>query len=246
MRRPGRRLGLGVALAAGFAASLGCSHRSPAASATPTRRDAIAVPRGDPPVVDGVVGDAEWSAAVAIPLGRGATLRLVHDGARVYLGISGAPAAPGQGFGCVMIAGADQVRVLHASYKLGSATYDRGADGAFHPRSTDYDWKDAATMLRDEGWMASLARAGDGKQQEFAIGFARLGLPARPARIALGYFYVETPGAADLAGAAALVWPAGLRDAVGEVRLLAGFNPDALRFDTARWVILEPSHAPAR
>ncbi|HKE19946.1 MAG TPA: FG-GAP repeat protein [Kofleriaceae bacterium] len=164
MRRPGRRLGLGVALAAaGSVASLGCSSpRPPAAGATPTRSDAIAVPRGAAPAVDGVVGDAEWSAAVAIPLGRGAMLRLVHDGARVYLGISGAPAAPGQGFGCVMIAGADRVRVLHASYKLGSAIYDRGADGAFHPRSTDYAWKDAATMLRDEGWMASLARAGDG------------------------------------------------------------------------------------
>jgi acyl-coenzyme A synthetase/AMP-(fatty) acid ligase len=35
-----------------------------------------------------------------------------------------------------------------------------------------------------------------------------------------------------------LVWPTDLDDAVTNVELVAGFNPDAVRFAPARWIIL--------
>lgn len=226
-----------LALAGISAGAVSCAK---AATPSPVSAPGLAIPFGRAPVVDGQVSDAEWSGALAVALGGGATLRILHDGARVYLGIAGVPAAPGAGFGCVMIAEPGQVRVLHASYKLGSAVYTPNGRGTYRPRSKTYDWRDAEALLRDEGWMASTARADGGREQEFALGFARLGLPHRPARIALGYFYQREPGATDLSTASALVWPAGLDDAVAEVELLAGLNPDGLRFETERWVTLRP------
>ncbi|HTE49529.1 MAG TPA: hypothetical protein VK698_01565 [Kofleriaceae bacterium] len=199
----------------------------------------LSIPFGRAPVVDGQVGDAEWSGAASIALDQGATLRVLHDGARVYLAISG---APGSGFGCVMVGGAGGVRVLHASAKLGSAIYAPDRDGSFHPLATTYTWKEPDRLLREEGWVASTMR--DGRQQEFALSFAMLGLPDRPARVALGFFHQTGPDPAHLAPAAPITWPAGLQDGVGDAQLLAGFNPARLRFDMASWLTPRPQPAP--
>lgn len=196
---------------------------------------------GRAPVVHGVVGADEWKGAASIALDQGATVRILHDGARVYLAVSG---VPGSGFGCVMVGAAGGVRVLHASAKLGSAIYTPDKSGAFHPRSTTYTWKPADRMLREEGWMASTVK--DGHQQEFALSFALLGLPDRPARIALGFWHRTGPDPAHLVVATPITWPAGLRDGVGNAELLAGFNPPGLRFDMASWLLPRPQPAPAR
>ncbi len=37
-----------------------------------------------------------------------------------------------------------------------------------------------------------------------------------------------------------LVWPTELRNAVGELQLLGGFNPDGVRFDLERRAVLAP------
>lgn len=193
------------------------------------------------PVVDGVVGAEEWEGAATIAVDQGATVRILHDGARVLLAVSG---VPGSGFGCVMVGAAGGVRVLHASARLGSAIYTPDKAGAFHPRETTYTWKPADRMLREEGWMASTVK--DGHQQEFALTFALLGLPDRPARIALGFWHQRGPDPDHLVAAAPITWPAGLRDAVGDAELLAGFNPPGLRFDMASWLLPRPQPAPAR
>ncbi len=193
------------------------------------------IPQAAAPTLDGKVDGAEWARAMSVELGSGVTLRLMHDGAKVYLAVSGLTS--GTGFGCVMVADGDRVAIFHASAKLGSALYEPSASGALRPQSKTYVWRDADAMLREEGWTATTVRGEQPLQQEYAIKFERLGFPDAPKPIAFGYF-VSPPDAQDLAAAKVLAWPADLNDAVANVELVAGFNPDDVRFATARWAVL--------
>lgn len=171
-----------------------------------------------PPVVDGVVGADEWAGA-RVERVEDVTLRFRSDARRLYIAVERAqPTA----FTCVFIATPNGVRVLHASMKLGSATY---VDGK--PLAKDYAWKDAATMQREEGWHATTMKSPP--VQEFAIDRDRLG------PLAIGVF-ANPPDAQDLAAARVVAWPPGLTDGVANVQLVAGFNPDGMTFDTAKWI----------
>lgn len=205
-----------------------------------TTANELAVPFAEAPVIDGVLDDAVWSQARIVELARGVTLRFVHDGAKVYVGVSGIPGSDGFGFTCVLIAEPDAIGLLHASAKLGSARYLPAAGGTFAPQSKTYDWQPSDTLLRDEGWMGTTVGELVPRQQEFALTFARLGLPAQPRPIAIGYFAMK-PGGTGLADAETVVWPTGLDDATANVELIAGFNPDGLRFAPDRWVVLRPN-----
>jgi hypothetical protein len=196
---------------------------------------AITVPAGTAPTIDGRIDDAEWATASRIALGAN-ELRIVHDRAMVYLAIS-RPTSAGMAFGCVFVAEPDRVVIHHASAQLGSAIYSL-ADGAYVPASKTYVWRDAATMLRDEGWQASTVGA-DTVHQEFALTFERLGLPASsPRRIALGYVVIP-PDAADMSTASTVTWPAGLTDGVADAQVLGGFNPDGIRFAPSSWAAID-------
>jgi hypothetical protein len=199
---------------------------------------ALVVPFGRAPVIDGRVDEAEWAHAAVVPLDRGVRLRLLHDGARVYLAVSGLSPPAELGFACVVVAEPAQIHVLHASAKLGSAIYTAGADGRYHPQAKTYDWRSADVLLRDEGWMATTVGGQGPPQQEFALTYAALGLPDHPRPIAVGYFHVR-PDATDPSQAGALVWPPGLDDAVADVQLLGGFNPESLTFTPSRWAVLQ-------
>jgi hypothetical protein len=218
------------------AAAPGSGSASGAASAGPAGPE-LAVPFGAAPTVDGTVGEAEWARAATVALERGVMLRFLHDGERVYMAISGL-APPESAFACLLIAEPEHIRVLHASAKLGSAIYTAGADQRYQPRSKTYAWRPGEELMRDEGWLATTVSEANRRQQEFALTFAALGLPDRARRIALGYFHVDP--AARPAQPGAMVWPAGLDDAVANVQLLGGFNPDALSFEPSRWVVLRP------
>jgi len=137
------------------------------------------------------------------------------------------------GFVCVLVADGSDVDVLHASAKLGTATYVARPNGTYDPRSKDYVWRDRDAMLREQGWFGTTMHTDAPPAQELAITLARLRGP-----IAISFFHAE-PGA-DLSAAGTVVWPAGLDDGVANVQLVAGFNPDGLRFDTTRWVVLKP------
>jgi hypothetical protein len=216
----------------------GAAAATPAAAA-PAAANELAVPFADPPLIDGKLDDQAWSQARVVELARGVILRFVHDGAKVYIGVSGIPGADSFGFTCVLIAEPGAIGLLHASAKLGSARYLPAGDGAFAPQSKTYDWQPPDALLRDEGWTATTAGELVPRQQEFALTFARLGLPAQPRPIAIGYFAM-TPGGTALSDAETVVWPTGLDDATANVALIAGFNPDGLRFAPDRWVVVRP------
>jgi hypothetical protein len=201
------------------------------------------VPFGTAPKVDGKVEPDEWAAARQIDLGAGARVHLMHDGGHLYLAVSRVP-AHGFGLACVFIAEADGVHVLHASAQLGSAIYVPARGGLFDPRSKEYAWKPAATILREEGWMASTVGEGsDGSAQEFAIALERLALApdatTTSAPIAVGYSYLNSDTDKDdklMSGL--LTWPADTGDAVANIRLLGGWNPDQVGFAEERWARL--------
>lgn len=232
-----RRTGCRAAALAVTALAASCAPSEPAVM-PPTRplRSELAVPFGDAPVIDGKVGDAEWGQATEIAIEPDVRLRVMHDGARIYLGVSRARPTTEFGFTCVLIAEPTQVRVLHASAKLGSAIYTQGARGRFQPRSKTYTWRAGDELMAEEGWTATPVSDSNRDQQELAIAYSALGLPDQPRPIAIGYFSIM-PGSTQ---PAALVWPAGLDDAVANTQLLGGHNPDDLLFDPARWVVLRP------
>ena len=197
----------------------------------------IEVPRGAPVVIDGVIGEDEWRGASTQPLPDGGTLRLRHDGAFLFVGIS----AASQGFPS-LCAATDVVRVLHASAALGSVTYRR--DGAEWTASeTEFvygmrtaDLTDAAReerrrYLAEHGWVASTFNMGDGRAQEMQISVA---LISKTPAIALGYH------ANAMTGGTVVPWPAAIATSDGCVnaQLVRGFVPPRLRFDPATWVTL--------
>jgi hypothetical protein len=180
-----------VAFLLGIAASACASNAAapaPPAKPLPTSTGtALVVPFGGAPVIDGRVDEAEWAHAAVVPLDRGVSLRLLHDGARVYLAVSGLTPPTELGFACLVVAEPAQIRVLHASAKLGSAIYTAGADDRYHPQAKTYDWRPADVLLRDEGWMATTVGGPGPPQQEFTLTYGALGLPDHPRQIAVGY-----------------------------------------------------------
>lgn len=207
------------------------------------------VPFGAAPQVDGKVTPDEWREAQRVEVGAGAHLYLMHDGAHVYLAVAQVP-AHGFGLACVFIAEADRVHVLHASAQLGSAVYVPSGGERFDPRSKQYAWKPPADILREEGWMASsVGKGSDGSAHEFRIALARLGLgpgaTTTSLPIAVGYSYLNSDtDRNDNQMSGLLTWPSRTGDAIAEVRLLGGWNPDQVRFAPERWARL--TLAPAR
>jgi hypothetical protein len=221
-----------------------CAARDepPAKSAQTPGTPPIAVPFGPAPEVDGDVADQEWAAAHTVEIGSGARLHLLHDGETLYLAVSRVPAR-GFGLACVFIAEARRIHVLHASAKLGSALYLPSPGKGFDPRSKEYAWKEAADILREEGWMASTMGEGkDGSTQEFAIRLRRLALAdagGTSIPIAVGYSYLNSDTDKDdgiMSGL--LTWPARTGDAVANIQLLGGWNPGQMRFAPDRWARL--------
>ena len=231
------RGGCGLLLAACTASS------GPPASPAPAAAPRIAVPFGPPPRVDGKVDADEWRGAHRVEVGAGARLHVMHDDTYLYLAVSQVP-SHGFGLACVLIAEADRVHVLHASAKLGSAVYVAAQGERFDPRSKEYAWKPPADILREEGWMASTVGEGsDGSSQEFRIALTRLGLGPNGATtshpIAVGYSYLNSDtDRNDQVMSGLLTWPPATGDAVANIRLLGGWNPDQLRFAPERWARL--------
>lgn len=156
---------------------------SAAGGAAQSRGPRVEVPHVRAATVDGVIDEAEWRGAWRTTLSQGTEVRLMHDGRRLFVGLSKLPGTAGWACAFVAPAGRSPVRVLHASAQLGSAIYDAagasvssssGASGAWSPRSTTYEWKVAERLVREEGWMANVSANGDATAREFAIDLDRV------------------------------------------------------------------------
>jgi len=185
---------------------------------------ALHVPSGTAPVLDGVLSGSEWDDALTVPLADGVTLRVKHDDSFLYAGIH--TETPSQVVGNVYVAQDGRVKILHASHALGDATYAWQDDAwtlerPFVWRCRALGFSDSAleerqTFLVDHGWLATVVNLGETETMEYQIA-----IDAEPMRMLFRF---------DVHGKAReiLTWPAdtdvGLEP--GPLPQEAAFRPD--------------------
>jgi hypothetical protein len=199
----------------------------------------VQAPKGAPPVIDGVVNEAEWADAATRRLSDGTAIRFRHDGRHLFLGIT----STRRRFASVCIADRDTVRVFHASAALGTVSYTRSGrewatrntEFVYGIRNTDLDQQaqqERKEYLARHGWVASTVGMGDGLAQELQIS---VGLVSGGARIAVAFYLWEGDSGSVVA------WPEGLAsdDACVDERLVRGYVPPRLGFKPNAWAALK-------
>jgi hypothetical protein len=188
-------------------------------------------------VVDGRLDEPQWAGAALHESKSGVQVRSVRDSATLFLGIT----APVEGFSSVCLGAAGNVRVLHASAALGAVEY-RPSGTSWSTSATgfvygmrDTSLTDAAAAarrayLKEHGWVASTARMGGGRTQEFQIDLTRM---PKDARLAVAYYGMQGQGSV-------LSWPDAMHtsDGCAAIELVRGFTPPTLTFDPGRWMAI--------
>jgi len=196
----------------------------------------VTVPWAPAPKIDGVVTGGEWSAALVANESGGKVL-LQHDGERLYVA---AVAATPQ-IVTVFLGAGDEVRVLHASARLGEARYRRKDPTWTATREFEYSPPSPA-FLAKEKWIANTIGAGGKGATEFAIDLPAFGLSAtdvsKRASLAVSTLAMASPSGG-------VRWPAGLDDETGNAQLLMGYAPSPLRLSPSRWTRISFAERPA-
>lgn len=187
--------------------------------------------------IDGRLDEPQWASGTVQGAKSGVVVRMFRDAASLFLGIT----APVEGFTSVCLGSPEVVRILHASAALGAVEY-RPSGNAWSTSASGfvYGMRDTAVTeaaasarrayLAEHGWVASTARMGGGRTQEFQIDLGRM---PKGARIALGFYGLAGQGSV-------LGWPDELRpfDGCAAIELVRGMTPATLSFDPARWVVI--------
>ena len=193
----------------------------------------LTIPRSTPVVLDGRADVAEWSGALregSSP--SGLQVRLKHDGAALYIAVE----SPNDGFTSLCLGTTDRVQILHASAALGAVDYRR-TGGTWTPDQVSfvYEMRDPSmsevaiaqrqAYFTQHGWVASTARMGGGRVQEFKIDMKRIAT-----RLAIAYYV--TTGAGSV-----MTWPPSMpaTDGCAALPLVRGDVTTGLTFDPSRW-----------
>ena len=189
----------------------------------------IAAPNGVPPILDGTMSADEWSDAKRELFSDGSELFMKHHEGYLYLGIRAS--APGMIVGNIFVSQGDRVSILHSSAALGTAIYEKGADG--YQQTQDFVWRcrnsgsspaaQAArdAFLREEGWVASICYMGTPEELEYKIA-----MPGVSLQMAVTF----TP-ASDVS--VRIYWPLGLAD--DTVKAPQGEFPKSMQFFLSTW-----------
>jgi hypothetical protein len=135
----------------------------------------------------------EWSDAKRELFSDGSELFMkLHEG-YLYLGIRAR--APGMIVGNIFLSQGDRVSILHSSAALGTAVYEKGADG--FQQTQDFVWRCRSSsnspsaqaareaFLQEEGWLADISYMGIPEELEYKIamsdGSLRLAVTFTPA-----------------------------------------------------------------
>ena len=211
---------------------------------TPVPADlVIAIPYGNPPMLDGTMSADEWSDAKRELFSDGSELLLKHHEGYLYLGIRAS--TPGMIVGNIFMSQGDRVSILHSSAALGTAIYEKDTDG--FQQTQDFVWRCRDTgnsssaqaerekFLGQEGWLASNSRMGTPQELEYKIA-----MPNGSLRLAVTF----TP-ASDVS--VRIYWPLGLTDDCIEAP--QGEFPTTMQFSPSAWATVTAddteSHAPA-
>ena len=189
--------------------------------------NALVVPSGPTPTLDGVIGDDEWAGAASVSMDDGGELLWLHAAGSLYLGVPRDDA----GSLNLLLADTDGIRVLHASAALGSAAYEEAGDGTWN-MIYDFDWCCRSTsdftardaLFDTERWTAALAYSG-------VVGNIELRVEHDGGPLWVAVSWVNRD--AEVA-----VWPAGLTATSREP--LYGARLPEERFAVGEWVALQP------
>ena len=191
-----------------------------------TASSTLAAPRAEPPIIDGVMEAEEWSAAAAVLMSDGATAHFMYRDEILYLGVTGETI----GAVNVVIAGDDQVSILHSSAALGSAEYARS--GSVWELVHGFDWccrrgsdpSAREALFDEEGWDANIGYDGDPGVVEYAVA-----VPWHNAPLAISS--IRDDGERGF-------WPADL-PAESQDQLV-GVPPQEREYDTQDWGRIAP------
>jgi hypothetical protein len=195
----------------------------------------IAIPLGTLPTLDGTLGVGEWSDALALSLSPDFTLYLKFFNGDLFLGIR----ARTMGVPSPLVAQGEEIRVLHASAALGTATYAREGDQWVlqHPfewrcRSVGfsaYAVQERTRFLDSEGWLGTLGYLGTPNEFEYQV---RTG--GEPPQ--MQFLFMETTDPSLLVS-----WPSLEDETAPLLPILTGPLPDEVVFDLTQWAVLVPS-----
>lgn len=198
------------------------------------------VPPGERPTVDGTLSHGEWAGARKEALSGGGELLVMGDARHLYLGIR----AGARGVGSVCLARPDGIAILHASAALGTATYERSAEGwkrtrefSWHCRDTSQSPEAKEARLRhlgQEHWVASNGNMGTPEEFEYVIEMPE-------GSLTLAVAYLQPPDYDSVAW-----WPPGLEDDCRNLDLVRGDAPETMSFSPGTWAFLASAAGPPR
>ena len=201
---------------------------------SPRKETSISVPRTRPAVIDGTIEETEWRGSAVVKRRDGEML-LRHDGKYLYIGVRSA--RPGFPSLCVMRG--NTVRVMHASFALGDATYAK--KNATWQLGAPFDWEpptrvggndrdpQRARFLAERGWVGSTVPMGNPRHAEMQIALDQL--DPRDLRISVAVLLEDAGSGEEIAS-----WSrARARDGCANERLVRGYAPDRLSFRRSGW-----------
>jgi formylglycine-generating enzyme required for sulfatase activity len=199
------------------------------------KSDAIIIPSGVPPTLDGSLSPGEWDDASIKSFANGSELFLKHTRNDLYLGLRSNK--PGMIAGNVFVHHGDQIAILHTSAALGTAIYQQGENEWV--QTQDFTWRcrdtgrgetalaEREAFLQQEGWLAANSRMGTAEELEYLIK-----LEGNDLHLAVNFIH-----AADTNEK--IPWPADLEDDV--IKPSSGGLPDNLHFSPELWGKLQVS-----
>ena len=197
----------------------------------------IAIPNGNLPTLDGTMSADEWSDAKQELFFDGSELLMKHHEGYLYLGIRAS--APGMIVGNIFVNRGDRVSILHSSAALGTAIYEKSADG--FQQTQDFVWRcrsssnspsaqaERDAFLQQEGWVADNSYMGTPQELEYKIA-----MPNGSLRLAVTF----TP-ASDIS--VRIYWPLGLADDC--TKSPQGEFPTIMQFSPSTWATVTAEDA---
>lgn len=195
----------------------------------------ISVPTGVAPTMDGALSPGEWNDAAAESFADGSQLLLLQAGDYIYLAIRAIESE--MIASNIFISRGDEIAILHASAALGTAIYQKGADG--WQQVQDFSWRcrstgnsqaaiaEHAKFLEDEGWLAANGLMGTPNELEYQIRIPDQDFSLAVVYIKTTYPYEKVP------------WPVKLVDDC--IQPSSGGLPPELQFSPAQWARLDLS-----
>ena len=180
--------------------------------------------------LDGKADEAEWKDAQKYELKNGGSMLVRKGENEIWVSLESSK----KGWVQIYISAGDTIRVLHASAALGEARYVKQKqlwhaiqDFKYELRDRGYNEQVAAKQqdyFQKFGWTANNNNTGDGKTFEFKIDLLRFGRSP----VAMAYLILDDPNDPHY-------FPVTVNDHTILPRLMQGYTPDSLSFDTGSW-----------